>query len=1728
MKLTLLLLMAITASSITATADQQGHLLTELWGKYEKAVSDDRPKDQLSILEEIKRRAKKEHLTFDFCDAARKFSDVRGSMNWKLRDSLENRLDQELEEFGEPAAMIFASRKCRNADSLDAWIRANTEKLLASSNKTLYANDYRIKNGEFGEILPDLIANDLEYALWCLQHDWSIDENSRKLIADGLSQRYPMNALYEFTEITDNEPEKQELEEYSHKYSGKAAGLLAEQTMLEKRFSDLNEDNGKSSDYMHLLSDCNELSKKADNFSSTEKLVAGICKKWNDSLLQQLNGKEIFAATDDGRLEIQLRNLKSVRVRIFSGEKELLDRTLENPSESFYALDSLEMELPELADGSYHIKLNSGKTEREITHLQYSISIAVKQDREGPAVYAADYISGEPLEWCSLILRDENGNTVAEVPKLDIDGFTRLPQTIAGHFPKLKWNYTLQARYQAPGESERLSREYSLSPYIFRQDSDISTNDDSQDNDAHCLLLTDRSAFNPGETVHFKAILYNGNFVHRLAEEGIALTARLFDPEGNEIDSLEMNTGEFGSAAGSFVLKKSRLGGMYTIRIESLGKTLASARVLADEFVLPTFDLQWEKDERLHLPGDTVEFRGSIKAYSGHSLGSADISYKLTNGPGEIESGSVNTDAEGNFTIRFKSPEEAEYSYCMVTVKVTDMTGETREFSNSAEIQPEIPVEITPVNEASGDIGFKEDPMNPYSRIERHIFTDKTASFLIGTGESTKRPDAEIVYTLSAEEEILAKGTMKPGELSLQLNGSSSGIYKLLVEAKATSDSGQEFSRRDSLLLFSIPDGSSVLSAPGIKSFFLENGADSLSLQMGATCGPVWAVAELYGDGDMLLDRKQVYLAGKAGETGSLETISFPRHDEYPSRLSIKVFYFRDKESYGYTGRFDFRSQESDLPLSFTRFLDTTAPSRSYTFIIRTEAGVECAASIYDASGDTLMKNVWNKVQPWNQYHEEAYIGSICGIDGSPGMSIVLRGSAKGLARTNASVADTAMPMMEFEAAELDEVVVTRAADSAIPAGTSGLSIRKDFESTLAWEPFLRSDENGEIRFEFNTSDKLSLYHVQLFAHDRNFRNNTLSRDLTVTLPVKISILQPQYLYESDFWIARVSVSNMTDQAIRGKAGISFLNGSNVNAAEILKSDGRNISVAAGGTAEFELKLQTPPIDSLGVLASFVPDNGEYGSDAVFVSIPVKKPLQLLTETHSALLLPGADKEALVDSLRNLFTNANGGSATISEISIREMLHEAIPGELCPKSEDVLSLSAALWADAITEALKDPAARRLDAAQKAELTEKIIQCGNSDGGFGWFAGMNSSPAITAVLLERFHEMGAVCPAEISKLLPSAVIYLDKQIFSSGSRPLWCGGLSLEQYLHVRALYPEISVQTEGMGRKDLKTFKKAVRYYLSPEEKAGLNGQIMAKARRLSTLLALLSDDNGTRLARELGISGMTSCRLSKTLGRDVESLSQYAEAHSSGGIYYPNAVMPWRGLLESELYAHTILCRLMEACGHTEIAEGIRLWIMVQKETQQWSNDPGYMEALACVMQGSEKTLDTRAIVLSATRELPFSMIGASGNGFSIEKEFYLDGKKISEGDTLHVGDRLTAIYRIWNGENRSFVKITVPRNAALRPVDQISGNYGWMAKPLRVPGWTSFVPQGYRSVRSDRTEYWFESYPEENTAITEEFFVTQEGRFQSPVPEIESLYAPHYRANGGGAGEVMNVSGK
>ena len=406
--------------------------------------------------------------------------------------------------------------------------------------------------------------------------------------------------------------------------------------------------------------------------------------------------------------------------------------------------------------------------------------------------------------------------------------------------------------------------------------------------------------------------------------------------------------------------------------------------------------------------------------------------------------------------------------------------------------------------------------------------------------------------------------------------------------------------------------------------------------------------------------------------------------------------------------------------------------------------------------------------------------------------------------------------------------------------------------------------------------------------------------------------------------------------------------------------------------------------------------------------------------------------------------------------------------------------------------------------------------------------MHSSPVITAVMLERMAKLrdrGFEVPE-----MTSAVKYLDTVQFGA-ERPYWCGGISDAQYLHVRALYANVPFQVKAVSETDkkrFKTFTKWAKDYLTPSKKdgRGLQGRILEKSRRLLTLRNLLEREGGIALAQAWGVSLGIRAKLEKSMQADLLSLVEYAVAHPSGGYYYPNAVMPWRGLMESEAYAHALLCDLLAVSvipgsdreSPAAIADGIRLWLMLQKETQHWDTEPAYIDAITSILNGSQAVLNTRVLALSGTYRAPFKDLKAAGNGFKLERKFYKEGTdvELKPGDPVAVGDKIVVKYKIWNGENRSFVRLTAGREASLQPVQQLSGHVGYgFIRPLRSGFVWGFVPQGYRNVKASATEYYFDSYPEEDTELTETFYVQQAGRFQAPVVEIESLYAPHYRAN-------------
>ena len=1717
--------MAITLSSISfsscaASKDDQGHTLVSLWKSYYSAVDADKPKQQAAILEDIKKEALAKRLAWDYYDACEKYVNARLSTNWKLRDELMAQKWNEFKTYDEP--IINFTINSGGIPSRLEYVQANKDRMQKAYNPEFYVIDGYFTGQVFSEALLPLVKNDYDFALWSIflrGSRWNGSEDAGSIaIKERFGDEYPFAAFIDYVTAKSfvNDKEKRtRFNDYVVKYQGKATSLLARQDLISMDFSDLGRDTKSTGkDYEKIKAACEKFISDKDRFTGSEKAIADCCNG-PANLLNRMAAKELRFNIEDGRMTVSVRNLSSVKLEILEDKKVVHEKNLRNPVGSYYVIDTLTYDLPAINDGTYTVRCSNGKVETESLYEKYTLSIASRRDAAGICAYVTDYKTGKPVGKADFAVTNTDGEVVASASGVAIDGFTYLPENVQKRLTESKVGDRLSASVEMDG----IVRKSYPQRYYFSLISPRHTTSTS------AVVLTDRSAFNPDETVHFKVILYSGEYDLKVME-GVKLNAVLCDAEDDDIDKIELTTGEFGSAAGEFVLKRRPRNGMYTINVYTEDNDIipiASKKLRVDDFVLPTFELTWEPDGKFYLPGDEITVKGKVSSYSGHSLSSATCRYTVMEYGKTHKKDELRLEPDGSFEIKFTAGSD-NFQVYSITVTVTDATGETQEFETSAISLSSIPLSLSLVNASAGNFStdFKK-LARQYSGNCRILSGDK-AEVLFNIKEwpakvSLKHSSLNIRYEVKKGETVVTSGTADSGQTcSIDLTGKASGLYTIVATATARDKSGEEHETIEELNILKVKDTDRTLEE-GVINFFKET-ADEIGIQIGHTGEPVWAVAELFGTGDVLLEKKTVTLSGK----DNLKTIAFDYKDSYPDVVCLKIFYFLDGHSNEYSKTVYRKVNRLDLPLSFSRFLDTTKPGATYTFNIRTAAGVECAATIFDKSTETMAPNVWNAI-PARKYPQPSvsYYAN-CGRNSSQGfyfdtydaVPVGSKAAAPGRAVNRmkaAAAAPVPEPMLEMAVAEEDNMAAGYAlndadgADEEMPEGY----IRENFANTIAWEPFLRSDKDGNISFKFTNADKLSTYYVQLFAHNSDMHNATLRKEMMVTIPVKIAVVEPRVLYTGDKYLLRTTLANSTGGPVSGRFTVTVLDGGSVDGSPAISTRTKAVTVPGGGNSDFEFPIDVPAIDILGLKLVFEA-SGDFGSDGVFVSIPVHKAEQEITEAHSSILLAGQDRDAIIAGLRDMFVNVPGKDAALKEISIIDMVREALPAMRNYNSENAISLTEALYANSLISRIEGKSEW-----DSEEAITKLMACQNKDGGFGWFEGFDSSPIVTAVVLERFAAMEQLQDAFD---ITAAVKFLDDCYLEKQNRPYWCGGISQGQYLYLRSLYPTVNLDTKGMGFTKLRKFKKLNKEYLVPAKARGLNGAILAKARRLKTLRNLVTDPAGSALASSLGIS--SGRKLEKSLQADIESLLEYAEPHKSGGTYYPNAVMPWRGLLESELYAHSLLCDLLSDCGHDKVADGIRLWIMVQKETQKWEEDPAFIEAIASVLDGSQDVLQTKVVILSASTVLPFSDIKASGNGFTLERRFYRDGKPLSDGDILKVGDKIVARFSIWNEENRSFVKLTAPRPACMRPVQQLSGRIGWWLRPLNVGGSYQFSPQGYRSVLAEATEYWFDSYPEEKTTISEEFYVTQEGSFTSPAVTIESLYAPHYRANDRGRGEV------
>lgn len=1800
-------LLFILACAGQAAAGNSGKTLDKLWKKVENSMAVDRPQKTLDLLEDVISAAKNERNPVYFCRGLDLYRSVSVRLDWKRNDSIRAEIMKEAEEFGCPVAeyclMVSMSGFGAPADTLLSFASRNEESLKADCNREFYTEEnissfFLYSYADLPEFVRENISDDYEYVMWtiaCLSMSGAEDVYAescrllyRHLPEDSINRTYL--EFFMADGIDDESKRIDSLEKFSAKYAGRAISLYARRALLKARFnqnlkaltsgkryagSPEKQADSLSEVFSRFRKDCIAFEGDRTGYSGPEAGIAAECGGIEGLIRHLDEEKAVMSQAGRDTVCVILKNLKKAEFQVYEPGKRgklIFSADVKDDSGHYFVPDTFRIALPDMDDGNYVLYVKSGKNIVTGSLKQYSVSGAYRFTDEGLTVFAGDFMTGQPLS--GVRLEAFAGDSLALVrDSVDFSGFVCIGDGFAGHreITRLVFSYRDSLGYMRKSGNIRVSRHYDRT-----FEAEAVSDDDIAD--SHCRIFRDRSVFIPGDTVHFKAVLYSSSESGISAwKDGRDVEVILEDASGTAIGRGMFSTDGFGAVAGSFVLPSDVRRGWASLSVMCGGRKLLTSggAFRVEDIVLPTYSVDFDTFDGIILPGDSVSVAGKATSYTGHPVSGYAARYTVKNFDALVASGDLTFSEDGTFRFSFQAgTRDSDYDFYQITLTITGTDGETNSFDTWLSVSYGMMLDMVAENAAEGKInGMGTDSgYHDHGSCGSSVSTEDIEECIFRF-ESNGRPVSgmEISYTVSSGHgKHLLSGTAVSGKaFSLDFSGLHSGEYVLEAEApvRFAMPGG-----RDSVIVvryvhsfLRLCDGEDSMDADVESAFRVCPGHD-ISLQAGAGRGPVWAVAELFDGNLRSLRSELVHLDGISGKPGSLKTLVWEFDDSYPDDVLLVMFYFREGKSYSYSHTFS-RHMEPDAPApaEFISFTENIAPGAEASYELKAIPDAEALVAVFDSSSEDIAENVWSAIgKPSGR---DLYI-STCSYPGSRTVSGYGGGLALGWNEPTAAVAyavqskasNSGVPRRKAAAAAEDSVMdmefVNLESDSTpvtaivpVPGGGNNLNPREEFSSTLAFIPFLKTGADSTVRFSFRASDKLSTYVVSVFVHDTAMRNNVLRREMLVSKDIMVSMSVPQFLYEGDRLEVSAAVSNASDTGAEGILAFCVYDGADRDSSSLLLASGRPVNAAAGGQHSEIFTVNVPSgTDTLGLLASF---NGGDG-DGIFVTIPVFPAEQTLTEAHSAVLLSGMSEDSLYSELRDRFVNVSGHGAEFDRRDLYSMLLDAMPSELSVDGADVLTLVKSLYSACLSESItgKAPVIFGADARQESvnSLASRLEDYACPDGGFGWFAGMESSPVVTACVLDMLgglKDRVSLADAGIStSLLEKAATYLDSIVMPDKNASVPGGGISLPLYLHVRSMYPEFDFSPACADSRALRTFRRNIRECLDVRGENILYGRILAKAERISAVMNLACGEAKT-LAEDFGLSGIRLRRLMRNAVRDLASLVEYAVPHASGGMYYPNAVMPFRGLMESELYAHSLLCDLLsDYSPESGIADGIRIWIMVQKETQDWDDDPAFVRAAASVADGISSVGDVAVLVMKQRYVRPFSEISPAGNGMGIERKYYVERhgtmsdesrqsasdedivlKELKTGDILHAGDIVTAVYSVSSDENRSFVRIDVPHSAALRPLDQLSGlRFGVLHQAASASGGTvrALYPYAYREVRSDRTVFWFDNFPEEESFAEEKFIVVHEGSFVSPAEEIECLYAPHYRANGGYGGRM------
>jgi len=266
---------------------------------------------------------------------------------------------------------------------------------------------------------------------------------------------------------------------------------------------------------------------------------------------------------------------------------------------------------------------------------------------------------------------------------------------------------TLSAKFTVPDLSPGT---YELSVRVVSAlGQDVVTRPVTIRRESQILLTTDKPLYQPGQTIHLRALALRRPALTPVANQ--AITLEVEDAKGNKVFKKPLDTTAFGLAFADFTLADEINLGPYTVRAV-MPDGSAERTVEVKRYVLPKFKVSLTTDRPYYLPGEKLTGKVQAGYFFGKPTSRADVLIALSTFDvafqdfAEIKG---KTDDSGSFRFEADLPDylvglplEQGNAFIKLDVEVTDRAEHTEKITSTVPVAKD-PLIVTVVPE-SGEL----------------------------------------------------------------------------------------------------------------------------------------------------------------------------------------------------------------------------------------------------------------------------------------------------------------------------------------------------------------------------------------------------------------------------------------------------------------------------------------------------------------------------------------------------------------------------------------------------------------------------------------------------------------------------------------------------------------------------------------------------------------------------------------------------------------------------------------------------------------------------------------------------------------------------------------------------------------------------------------------------------------------------------------------------------------